>query len=422
MISHSDDSGDLEVGKSTDTTNDAEQWETAQVILRYVLVAILLGLIIYFIIDSETDQNTEKMLIREGKSYLKLDTLSFAIVFFMVTVALTIVNVPMTILAVVGGLIFAKKFELWPGILYGFIVNLTGFTCGAMCCFGLSVLCFRDKEYISSHEYLHGMDRALKGNGLLLNILLRVTPILPASVVNYSLPAMGSNLMDFSLGCLIGSFPYTLLMTLIGAFLSDAHSSPIAKDLQNMPVWADVVFTLFGVSLLVAIVWIILQYLLTELNELKNERGEEGRGRREERNFNDESSVSARNGMNKHEEHRCCCWGQSVEPYTSVDASSSCREEPDQNDEVNEKTSLLREREERDGGKKGREKNSSYSSLMAEAEVENPSSSDVHLSLGLNIGSSDRPVTNTLKLDPLYTNDNSTNVFARSPSDPSSKF
>ena len=245
-----------------------DSWLKENHVYRYVLITIVLGLILFFIIDSNTNQFTENELKEMGKAFLSLEPVWLVISYFCITIVFTVINVPMTLLAVTGGFIFSTKCGFFLGICIGSVVNIVGFTIGAMLCFSLSVTCFRDEHYIKNYEYLNGLDIALQKNGILINLLLRITPILPASVLNYSLPALGSSLVDFSIGCLIGTIPYSILMTVFGAFLADTNS-PFVAYITQVPTWVTAIVAVVGLLLLGASIWIMIIFTQKEIDEIK---------------------------------------------------------------------------------------------------------------------------------------------------------
>jgi len=241
-----------------------------KVIMRYIFLFILVTLVIFFIIDSYTTKYCEKTFTALATSYLDLDPYSFTFLYFVVSVGLTVVNFPMTILVITGGYIFDKKFGLALGLTLACFVNILSFTVGAMICFCLSLYCFRDASYIDSVEYLQGLDKALQKNGFTINILLRLTPILPGSVMNYALPALGTNFCDFSMGAFLGTIPYTILMTTIGALIASNNATE-SQVFAGLPLWVTITAGILGILLLVGTVYILMVFTVNEIDQIKNE-------------------------------------------------------------------------------------------------------------------------------------------------------
>lgn len=125
-----------------------EKEEMLKVSLRYSLLLFVIGLITFFIIDSQTTQWTENGLKDLGYAFLMLSPTWIVICYSLITVAFTVVNVPMTLLAITGGYIFAEKFGFFLGVCIGSTVNIVCFTLGAIICFAISVNFFREVDYI----------------------------------------------------------------------------------------------------------------------------------------------------------------------------------------------------------------------------------------------------------------------------------
>lgn len=247
--------------------NDSDDF--VKVIVRYLFLLALITLVIFFIIDSYTTKFCETEFTALAATYLELDSYSFTILYFAISVLLTVVNFPMTILAITGGYIFEKKFELAIGLSLACVVNIVSFTVGAMICFCLSSYCFRDASYIESIDTLQGLDKALKKNGFTINVLLRLTPILPASVMNYTLPALGTNFGDFSLGAFLGTLPYSILMTTVGALVA-ADNTTQTQIWKGVPLWATISAAILGVLLMGGTVYLLMVYTLNEIDQIKN--------------------------------------------------------------------------------------------------------------------------------------------------------
>ena len=106
----------------------------------------------------------------------------------------------------------------------------------------------------------------MKKNGLLINILLRLTPILPQSVLNYSLPALGSDFFDFSIGCLLGLPPCSIFMTVIGALIANNQASPW----NSIPLYVTVLIGIVAMLILLGVIFFIVSFTFSEIEKLKS--------------------------------------------------------------------------------------------------------------------------------------------------------
>jgi len=107
-----------------------------------------------------------------------------------------------------------------------------GYTAGAVLGFALgrSVLSECAGRIARQHRVLQALDTALGSErGLYINVLLRLSPIIPYNVLQYALACTSTTFCNYTLGCVIGQVPYAVVFCALGAVLGDLTASGLAK-------------------------------------------------------------------------------------------------------------------------------------------------------------------------------------------------
>ena len=145
----------------------------------------------------------------------------FYVVLYMLIVVLLLPTVPLILIAGV-------LFGLWPGVLYALLGNFVG----GMLAFWLARSRFRDmiKALIIKSDLLDALDTAIGRGGFRTAILLRMSPLLPGSLLNYALGLTTLTFRDYLLASL-GTVPVVSAYTLLGSTLGSLQN---VGD-KNMP-------------------------------------------------------------------------------------------------------------------------------------------------------------------------------------------
>ena len=131
------------------------------------------------------------------------------IVFILLFAIVPLTLFPDAILAIAGGLIFG----LYEGTLYIII--------GALCGATLSFYIARYygswiREKLKGENFLN-IDKAVKKNGFLIILLLRLVPLVPFDIISYSAGFSSIRYKDFILASGLGIIPGVLVYANIGA-------------------------------------------------------------------------------------------------------------------------------------------------------------------------------------------------------------
>lgn len=164
--------------------------------------------------------------------------LPVAFLFFVVTNAAL---VPASVLSVALGFVY--------GFVPGFMVAaLARPSAGLLACvLSRSVLRSYVQGWADRHVLVAAVDRALSRGGMRVIVLLRLSPIISSTVVNWALGVTRVSLRDFTLGTALGIVPSTLAYAYIGSGLK-AASEIIAErapdPIQTMLFWFGLAATL----------------------------------------------------------------------------------------------------------------------------------------------------------------------------------
>jgi uncharacterized membrane protein YdjX (TVP38/TMEM64 family) len=141
-----------------------------------------------------------------------LGPLAFAVAYATAPVLL----LPVWPLTLAAGL----AYGLGGGVLLAAPASALGATLAFLA--GRRLLRRRAARLLASRPRLAVVAEALGAPGLRLVVLLRLSPLLPYSLLNYALGATRLRLRDFAAGSLLGMLPLTLLYAWLGSLLGGA--------------------------------------------------------------------------------------------------------------------------------------------------------------------------------------------------------
>jgi uncharacterized membrane protein YdjX (TVP38/TMEM64 family) len=174
---------------------------------------------------------------------------------------------PFVLLAMSGAYLLCYRLGLAWGISIAILTNDLGTCLGAAMTFKLSQTVFRPYilEISSSHKFIRGFEGALKKKGFWINFLLRISPILPTVLMNYTIPAMGATFGSYILGCFCGTLVYSIILSVLGGMLSNINS--IVTFVTETPLYVTLTSSICGVVFIIACTWILFKYSHEALEE-----------------------------------------------------------------------------------------------------------------------------------------------------------
>ncbi|GAB5036993.1 snare associated golgi family protein [Nannochloropsis oceanica] len=166
---------------------------------------------------------------------------------------LVFLGFPTTLLAVLAGTLLSGPLPL---LVASLVVTLTS-SLGCCLAFLVTRAILRDvaSEVLYSHPRLAALDAVLAQNGLRFNLLLRLCPFLPFSLLNVGLGLTAIRTDDFALGTVVGMLPSVILLAYLGGAEGGGEGGvegAVALLVQNHPVEARLVYV-GGAVLLVGV-------------------------------------------------------------------------------------------------------------------------------------------------------------------------
>jgi uncharacterized membrane protein YdjX (TVP38/TMEM64 family) len=136
----------------------------------------------------------------------------FAAIYVICTVAL----IPASVLTMAAGFVY--------GPLYGLLVVVPAATLGATGAFLLGRTALRGwvRRRIRNSPRAQALDRAVGREGFTLVFLMRLSPLVPFSVLNYALSLSGISAGRYVLATFLGIIPGTWLYVYLGSLVTEA--------------------------------------------------------------------------------------------------------------------------------------------------------------------------------------------------------
>lgn len=160
-------------------------------------------------------------------------------------------------------------FGLGPGLVLGSISVFVGASLGAIASFLLARYLLRNQVGRLSKKYaiFEALDLALKGNGLKIFCLLRLSPIIPFNAVNYIGGVSSVSLRDYVLA-LFAILPGTVLYVFLGASAGSLADSAGSGSDPTVTIVVIVVGSVLGILA----IWLTTRYARKELNRVLEQR------------------------------------------------------------------------------------------------------------------------------------------------------
>jgi len=240
---------------------------TSSSIKKMILGLLLLGFIIFVIVDSLTNQYTRSTILRFLEWIEDNPTLG-VIAFIGVYFICTIFFIPGSILTLGAGFVFsASTSSLWTGVLLGTIAVFIGASLGAIASFLLGRYLFRDgfvARLTQKYSVFEAIDTALAEKGFRIMVLLRLSPIIPFNVLNYVSGITAIQFLHYCIAC-VAMLPGTILFVFLGAsagslseiggneddnnvdLVDDEYIEQLEKEDKTVTIVVIVVGVIFGV-------------------------------------------------------------------------------------------------------------------------------------------------------------------------------
>lgn len=254
-----------------DIANNNDKTNKKAKIIRFLLLSLLLGFIIFVIIDSLREQHVRSITL-EFLGWVEENPTAGIFSFIGVYFLATVLFIPGSILTLGIGFIFANVFGLGLGLIFSTIAVFVGASTGSTAAFLFGRYLFQDciqNRLYKKYQVFEAIDTALKEEGLKIMILLRLSPIVPFNAINYILGVTSAKLRDYMLAC-FAMLPGTILYTFLG---SSAGSLVESASTGSGNLTVTIIVVVFGVVFGVLSIVATTYYAKKELNKIidKNE-------------------------------------------------------------------------------------------------------------------------------------------------------
>lgn len=150
-------------------------------------------------------------------------------VYFLVIYAFTtLFPVPKNLLSVLAGLLFG----MWWGLALVWVAAMVG----AVTAFAIGRLLGREAVEQLTGARVASIDQILGRHGVVSMIGVRLIPVLPFTVINYTAGLTGLPLRAYVAGTAIGIIPGTVAFVALGAYSTDLGSWPIITAVSALIV------------------------------------------------------------------------------------------------------------------------------------------------------------------------------------------
>jgi len=127
------------------------------------------------------------------------------------------------IYSLVGSYLFGTVYGKFYGFLLTWLLVVLGAGFGGFLAFNVSRTFFYNvlKKQITKYKYLRAVDKSLASHGLKIICMLRIAPIIPYNVFNYTMAVTSVSGKDFFFGSFLGLVPHIAFFVYFSIQLSD---------------------------------------------------------------------------------------------------------------------------------------------------------------------------------------------------------
>jgi len=232
---------------------------------KAALLLLLLGAIVFLIVDY-TGAGYINEALTAFLDWTEDNIVAGTFAFAGVYVVCTVLFIPGSLLTLGAGYVFSRAVGQGWGILLGTLSVWVGATIGACLAFLLGRFVLRDAAmaWYEKFRIMRAVDRAVARQGLKVVTLLRLSPVVPFSPLNYVLGLTSVSFRDYALATTWGIVPGTLAFVFIGSTVSSVGDP---GDGSGGSGGAKVAVYIVGALATLAAVVLISRYAKKALNE-----------------------------------------------------------------------------------------------------------------------------------------------------------
>lgn len=233
--------------RSSDVISESPQMYTlvkspTKKILFVLFLALLVG-----VVDMLTNHNIRdsiNLFLVWVENNPKIGFFVFALVY----ATLDVLFFPPSILTLGGGFVFANTFGLGKGVLFASAAVFLGAVIGSLTAFSLGRYVLRDwveAKVLKDYPIFGAIDAAINKQGLRIMVLLRLSPILPFTALNYFFGVSAVKFRHF-VWAMAGMLPVIVLYVFIGASAGSLADSTNTSQNSGLMIAIIVVGIILG--------------------------------------------------------------------------------------------------------------------------------------------------------------------------------
>jgi len=237
---------------------------------KIIVGLVLLSIIILVIVDSLTT-GVSRDAIESFLNWVE-DNVWLGVAALTAVYALaTVLFIPGSLLTVGSGFVLTAALgALWKGVLLGSLAVVFGASLGATGAFIISRYLLRETvqtRLADKYAVWQAVDAALEERGFFICLLLRLSPVVPFTALNYLLGVTAVPLKDY-VYALAGITPGTVLYVFLGA-----SAGSLAGGSDTNPA---ITFSVIGVGVVFgfAAIALMTRFAKKKLNEILDQRNE----------------------------------------------------------------------------------------------------------------------------------------------------
>ena len=251
----------------------AKRCPSCETIFKASIVTLLLGVLTFVILDYTLPGagHVDKVLrafLRWVEANPAEGVAAFAGVYMVTTVCL----IPGALLTLGAGYVFGRAMGVGLGVLLGSVAVFVGASAGATVAFLVSKYALHDRaqEWVfRKYKIMRAVDRSIQARGLTVILLLRLSPLVPFSALNYVLGTTRADLRAY-VTALVGILPGTVAYVFVGTTASGLGGESDAKG-DVVKIVLLVLGSVFAVVAIAALSWYSKRMLDRTLSELVDE-------------------------------------------------------------------------------------------------------------------------------------------------------
>ena len=290
--------------RHNDEADDEQQRQMKR--WRIIAFAVAALLITAVTVDALTNRHLERV-VSTFVEWLAQHPLAGVFAVILVYTVATICFVPGSLLTIGVGYAFGRAYDqhLPFGVFLASAAVFAGASAGSVCCLLLGRYLFRAPVLRLAQHYpvFRAVDRALRGNGFRIMLLLRLSPLIPYNALDYLSGVTSISLAHYSLA-LLGLLPGTIAFCYVGATASSlaagAEKASASGSFRTAVLVLGLLFALAGAALASYYSKLELDKILLEQQQQQQQQQQEEM-RDEDYDYDSENPIPAQYFSSSHD-------------------------------------------------------------------------------------------------------------------------